>query len=76
MSQELKTMSIRLKMEHYKFLKESAKKSNRSISGQVNWLFEIVWHLEETKSDVFIDIINELTEPDHPVRSVKVRRGL
>jgi hypothetical protein len=36
--------------------------------------FEIVWHLEETKNNVFIDIINELTEPERPMLSLKVRR--
>ena len=76
MAQEQKTTSIRLKMEHYHYLKDSAAKNNRTISGQANWLLEIVWHLEETQNQIFIDIVNELTEPDHPVRSVKVRRGL
>ena len=74
MAQEQKTTSIRLKMEHYKFLKESAEKSNRTISGQANWLLEIVWHLEETKSQIFIDIVNELTQPDKPMLAVKLRR--
>ncbi len=74
MAQEQKTTSIRLKMEHYKFLKESAEKSNRTISGQANWLLEIVWHLEETNNQVFNEIVSELTEPEYPLPSVKVRR--
>ncbi len=74
MSQEQKTTSIRLKMEHYKYLKESSEKSNRTISGQANWLFEIVWHLEETRNGVFMDIVNELTKPEHPLLAVKLRR--
>lgn len=74
MAQEQKTTSIRLKMEHYKFLKESAEKNNRTISGQANWLLEIVWHLEETQPQIFIDIINELTAPEQPIPAVKVRR--
>ena len=74
MTQDLKTTTIRLKMEHYKFLKGSAENSNRTISGQANWLFEIVWHLEETYPQVFIDIINELTAPEQPIPGVKVRR--
>ncbi|MCX8514289.1 MAG: hypothetical protein ORN24_01845 [Burkholderiales bacterium] len=61
-------------MEHYKFLKESAEKSNRTISGQANWLLEIVWHLEETNNQVFNEIVSELTEPEYPLPSVKVRR--
>jgi predicted DNA-binding protein len=71
---EQKTTSIRLKMEHYKFLKESAEKSNRTISGQANWLLEIVWHLEESNNQVFNEIVSELTEPEYPLPSVKVRR--
>lgn len=74
MAQEQKTTSIRLKMEHYKFLKESAEKSNRTISGQANWLLEIVWHLEESNNQVFNEIVSELTEPEYPLPSVKVRR--
>jgi predicted DNA-binding protein len=74
MAQEQKTTSIRLKMEHYRFLKESAEKSNRTISGQANWLLEIVWHLEETKNQVFNEIVSELTEPEYPLPSVKIRR--
>ena len=74
MAQEQKTTSMRLKMEHYKFLKESAEKSNRTISGQANWLLEIVWHLEETNNQVFNEIVSELTEPEYPLPSVKVRR--
>ena len=74
MAQEQKTTSIRLKIEHYKFLKESAEKSNRTISGQANWLLEIVWHLEESNNQVFNEIVSELTEPEYPLPSVKVRR--
>lgn len=76
MPQEQKTTSIRLKMEHYKFLKESAQKSNRTISGQANWLFEIVWRLAEAHSQVYTAIVDELTEPDKPIPSVKLRRQL
>lgn len=75
MQQRQKTTSIRLKIEHYHFLKELAKNSNRSISGQANWLLEIVWHLEETQPNVFMRIVNELTEPEKPLPSVKVRRS-
>lgn len=71
---EQKTTSIRLKMEHYWFLKESAEKSNRTISGQANWLLEIVWHIEETRSQVFNEIVTELPEPEYPLPSVKIRR--
>ena len=74
MAQDQKNTSIRLKMEHYKFLKETAEKNNRTISGQANWLLEIVWHLEETNSKVFNEIVCELTEPDYPLLSVKQRR--
>ena len=74
MAQEQKTTSIRLKMEHYRFLKESSEKNNRTISGQANWLFEIVWHLEETRNQVFNEIVSELTEPEYPLPSVKIRR--
>ena len=75
MAQEQKNTSIRLKMEHYRYLKDSAEKENRTISGQANYLLEIVWHLEETQNDMFLRMVNELTKPDHPV-PVKVRRGL
>lgn len=74
MAQEQKTTSIRLKMEHYKFLKSSAHKSNRTISGQANWLLEIVWHLEEARALIFNEIVSELTEPEYPLPSVKIRR--
>lgn len=74
MSQLQKTTSIRLKVEHYRYLKESALKNNRSISGQANWLLEMIWYLEETKNEVFMDILNELTEPEYPLAPVKVRR--
>lgn len=74
MAQEHKTTSIKLKIEHYRFLKELAEKSNRTISGQANWLLEIVWHLEETKNQVFNEIINELTKPEQPMLAVKLRR--
>ncbi len=74
MAQEQKTTSIRLKMEHYKYLKESSKKSNRTISGQANWLLEIVWHLEETNNEIFMKIVNELTQPEQPMLAVKLRR--
>jgi predicted DNA-binding protein len=71
MSQEQKTTSIRLKIEHYKYLKDSSVKSNRTISGQANWLLEIAWHLEETRNNIFSEIINELTQS---LRTVKLRR--
>ena len=71
---EQQTTSIRLKMEHYRFLKESAAKSNRTISGQANWLLEIVWYLEETNKKVFNEIVSELTQPERPMLAVKLRR--
>ena len=76
MGQEQKTTSIRLKMEHYKFLRESASNSNRTISGQANHLFEIVWHLEEKFKEIYTEIVNELSKPDKPVPELKLRRKL
>lgn len=76
MAQEQKTTSIRLKMEHYNFLRESALNSNRTISGQANWLLEIVWHFEEKHKDIYIAIVNELTKPDKPIPELKLRRKL
>lgn len=69
-----KSTTIRLKTEHYKLLKDLAEKNNRNMSGQLNWLLEIAWHLEETRNQIFNEIISELTEPEYSLASVKIRR--
>jgi hypothetical protein len=65
---------VRIDAKYYDYLKSSGARNNRGIGGQANWLFEIVWHLEETRNGVFMDIVNELTKPEKPLLAVKLRR--
>ena len=56
-----KSAAIRVDLENYNFIKDSGFVSNRSISGQTNWMCRVIYTLQVRYNDIYQKITDELT---------------
>lgn len=56
-----KSAAIRVDIENYNYIKDSGFVSNRSISGQTNWICRVLYILQTKYPNIYQKISDELT---------------
>ena len=57
---QTKSRSIRFDIDNYEYIRSMANASNRSMSGQANWICRLLMRVQKEHPEIFNEISNNL----------------